>query len=351
MSASSIPNLNIFRRGARGRGRGDGESRLASSRSRDDIVRRTDDDAATSRTSAVKAGYLDDPFAEHMTDDSYPRRLPLMNRGTYVRTRGIDRIVDTFLTNTTGSKQIISLGAGSDTRYFRLKRQYKGIDLVYHELDFRENNEKKLRRLRSPTCASLIKDLCDLDILTTSRTEDSFASPSYYIHSVDLRTLPQQGLPTAINRNLPTLIMSECCLVYLSPDEADAVLSYFCHAFQDGPLAVVIYEPVRPNDAFGKTMIRNLVARGIHLQTIEKYADLQSQEQRLADLNFTAQAEDINFIWSVWISQDEKDRVDKLEWMDEIEEFVLLAQHYCIAWGWRPYQDNSQWSMLPTRAS
>lgn len=340
MSASGIPNLNAFRRGTRGRGRGDADTGFAPLKSRDDIVRCTDDDAATSRTSAVKAGYLDDPFAEHMTTDSYPRRLPLMNRGTYVRTQGIDRIVDTFLASTSEPKQIISLGAGSDTRYFRVKRQHRDLDLVYHELDFRENNEKKLRRLRSPGCASLIKDLCDLDILTTSQTEGAFASPDYHIHSIDLRTLSQQGLPAEIDRGRSTLIISECCLVYLSPDEADTTLSYLSNTFQDTSLAVVIYEPIRPSDAFGKTMIRNLVARGIHLQTIEKYADLPSQKQRLADLGLTAQAEDINSIWSSWISQDEKDRVEKLEWMDEVEEFVLLAQHYCIAWGWRSFQDD-----------
>lgn len=48
----------------------------------DQVVRNTDNDAATSRLSAVDAGYLEDPFARLLTPgDGVHRRLPLMNRG------------------------------------------------------------------------------------------------------------------------------------------------------------------------------------------------------------------------------------------------------------------------------
>lgn len=90
MSAPHIPNLNTFRRGgARGRGRGrrfpgdpstqEHESEAAQ---KDRIIRNTDNDAATSRLSAVEAGYLGDDFAALLSQGSpVQRRLPLMNRG------------------------------------------------------------------------------------------------------------------------------------------------------------------------------------------------------------------------------------------------------------------------------
>jgi len=28
-----------------------------------------------------------------------------------------------------------------------------------------------------------------------------------------------------------------------------------------------------------------------------------------------------------------------LEWLDEVEEWKLLASHYCVAWGWRDGED------------
>ena len=46
-------------------------------------------------------------------------------------------------------------------------------------------------------------------------------------------------------------------------------------------------------------------------------------------------AADIDFIWQRWVSEDEKERVAGLEMLDEMEEWKLLAAHYCISWGWR----------------
>ncbi|KAK5206828.1 carboxy methyl transferase for protein phosphatase 2A [Exophiala xenobiotica] len=373
MSAPAIPNLNTLRRGGlRGRGRGRGAvsvggAPLTSSKiiQHDAIVQNTDNDAATSRLSAVDAGYLEDPYARLMTSgDDVARRLPLMNRGTYVRTTGIDRVVQTFLSaGGTARKQIISLGAGSDTRYFRLKQKHRDLDVVYHEIDFEANTRRKIGRLRSPPFSAAAKNLAGIDVhaqdVEISADGASLTSPEYTIHPQDLRRLPQHdtGLP-GIDKSLPTLIISECCLVYLPPDDADAVLQYFSNVFPSTtPLAIVIYEPIRPHDPFGMTMVRNLTSRGIQLQTLEKYAGLEEQRKRLEAHGFNADADgdgirgeseaaDIEFIWRQWVAPDEKERIDGLEWMDEVEEFVLLAQHYCISWGWRGFTDSEAWAGL-----
>jgi hypothetical protein len=87
MSGPQIPNLNSLRRGGlRGRGRGSLANDHGLSRgkqaNKDEIIRNTDNDAATSRISAVEAGYLDDPFARSLyIVGDVVRRLPLMNRG------------------------------------------------------------------------------------------------------------------------------------------------------------------------------------------------------------------------------------------------------------------------------
>lgn len=262
-----------------------------------------------------------------------------------MRTTAIDRIVDTFLSSTQGSRQIISLGAGSDTRYFRLKRDAKHSNFTYHEVDFQENNHAKVTRLQKPQCRDTILSLCNVNLEAVETTEDGLRSEEYSIHAIDLRRLPHQL--DWLDTSKPTLIISECCLIYLSPDEADQALSYFSRLISSAPMTVVIYEPFRPNDPFGKTMIRNLTSRGIVLQTIERYSDVEDQCQRLTKYGFEARAIDTSAVWRSWISQSEKERVDKLEWMDEIEEFELLAQHYCVAWGWRLYQDDTLWQTLP----
>ena len=254
-------------------------------------------------------------------------------------------------------KQFISLGAGSDTRYFRLRQRHPTVDLSYHELDFPANTRSKITRLRAPPFAGTLKQKAHIDITSADFDvlEDGarLRSKDYCIHPQDLRQLaPGKPALPGIDTSLPTLLISECCLIYLPPNEADGVLKYFEDLFDTSvPLAVVVYEPIRPSDSFGRTMVSNLIARGIHLQTLEKYADLEQQKERLRRYGFGgreggAEAADIDFIWKHWVGEAEKERVEGLEWMDEVEEFVLLARHYCVAWGWRGFEDGSAWRSL-----
>lgn len=48
------------------------------------------------------------------------RKAPLINVGTHHRTAALDAVVDSFLTAAGARVQIVSLGAGSDTRFWRL---------------------------------------------------------------------------------------------------------------------------------------------------------------------------------------------------------------------------------------
>ena len=252
--------------------------------------------------------------------------------------------MDTFLSSIKEQKQIISLGAGSDTRYFRLKREKKHTNFFYHELDFEENNKTKINRLQTAQCVQKVKDLCDVDLKAFKTTNGEMWSPEYSIHAIDLRKPPEK--PEWLETTIPTLLVSECCLIYLSPDKADGLLTYFSGLFTSAPLSIVIYEPFRPYDPFGRTMIKNLTTRGIVLQTIEKYSDLDQQQHRLDDHGFSARVADTSFIWQKWIAQEEKDRVDKLEWLDEVEEFELLARHYCVSWAWRHFAETTGWQNL-----
>lgn len=54
---------------------------------KDKVVQQTDQDASVSRMSAVRIGYLNDPFAKEFTSIEAPRRYPIINRGT-VRSYG-----------------------------------------------------------------------------------------------------------------------------------------------------------------------------------------------------------------------------------------------------------------------
>lgn len=283
-----------------------------------------------------------------------------------MRTTTIDQLVARFLGPSSPEnkhrKQIISLGAGSDTRVFRFLSS-RTPDFIYHELDFAVNTTAKIRAIRSAPELQRVLGIGSTDgesQVTVSEAGDALHSPSYHIHPVDLRSLstcsdPAAALP-GVETGLPTLLISECCLVYLSPAEAEKVVAFFTEGLfgsgsastpnveRDGaPLGLIIYEPIRPNDAFGEVMVSNLAARGIQLQTLHKYASLEAQRTRFRDHGFRdgQAAGDIEFIWKSWVSEEEKGRVAGLEMLDEMEEWELLARHYCIAWGWRDRDDIS----------
>lgn len=347
----------------RGRGRGSNilddpaaPSQEGRDAARDTLVQQTDLDASVSRLSAVEVGYMHDPFAKLFVTSESQRRFPIINRGTYVRTEAIDNLVDHFLYNCVSSKkQIVSLGAGSDTRFFRLmQKDHAGSSdhesgllrdsLIYHEIDFSENVVRK----KDVICRSSM--LCELIGIPSPTSEDGVDTPNYHLHALDLRTLnPEAPVPQALSNvdpSLPTLLISECCLVYLEPALADKAVQYFTRFLfpPPTPFGMILYEPIHPNDAFGKVMVSNLASRGIVLQTLRKYGSLEAQAARMRAYGFdNSEGSDMNKLWQKGVDEEEKLRVSRLEMVDEIEEWELLAAHYCVVSAWRDGENSNIW--------
>ncbi|OAQ94886.1 Leucine carboxyl methyltransferase superfamily [Purpureocillium lilacinum] len=348
MAAPSIPNLLSLRgggRGGRGGGRGTGSASIGSRRhghaSADAVIQDTDTDAAVSRLSAVDLGYLEDPYARFFVSGPPTRRLPIINRGTYMRTQALDQIVATFLAETRGQgpRQIISLGAGTDTRPFRALEWPNTDDLIYHETDFAETCRRKLHIVRSaPAMARQLEDVEAAEGGSWSARPAKGPS-EYHCHAGDLRDMHDRfaaagGMPASMRTDVPTLVLSECCLCYLTQRDSERVLGVFRERMPR--LAVVIYEPMPLGDAFGQVMVSNLRARSISMPSLERYRDVAGQEGRLRDAGFDAVGHaTIKDAWDQWVGGDERRRVDGLEGLDEVEEWQLLAAHYVVVWGTR----------------
>ncbi|KAF2859494.1 leucine carboxyl methyltransferase [Piedraia hortae CBS 480.64] len=343
---STIPHLSTLGAGSRRRTRlrGQGGRNEGDVIDPDSIIQQTDCDASNSRISAVALGYLDDKFAKEFSapGDEPQRRYPIINRGTYVRTTAIDQLAKSFLRTTHDGqrKQIISLGAGSDTRFWRLWKESNHQEQVdYYEFDFEPNVSRKRSAIQQSSVLS--------SVLVKARE----GGWNYHLHALDLRQLAGDEPPNLpdISINAPTLLLSECCLCYVDPDSAMGVLKYFTTTLQ-GPCSLILYEPIRPFDAFGKTMVSNLGSRKIHLQTLKRYGTLEAQRQRLRLSGFIdgQGARDVLHMYQddAWVSPDERARLEKLEWLDEVEEWKLLASHYCVAWGWRGEVFGRAWEAL-----
>ena len=82
-------------------------------------IQQTNDDAAMCKASCVNLGYFQDPHIRYFVKDNI-RRPPLINRGYWTRVTTINKIIQLITDN--GIKfQIVNLGAGFDTLFWKLK--------------------------------------------------------------------------------------------------------------------------------------------------------------------------------------------------------------------------------------
>lgn len=272
---------------------------------------KTDFDALESKASCVQKNYYEDQYLHYFTKQVRPR-LPLINIGTYCRVKALDLCIQDFL-KTNGPKRIISLGCGSDTRPFHLLPQYPDLEIL--ELDFEVAVAKKIK---------VINQHADLQAAIGEYTaqESKLTSSRYTLVGCDIREFdfPQDSIPT--------LVLAECCLCYMSTSDANKLITKLTSHLQTW---LLFYEPIGLNDEFGRVMIENLEMRGLYMPTIAEYPTIESQLHRLKTLGLIPlKYGDIETIRNNWFSNTERERLSKLELLDEVEEMNLLLKHYVI---------------------
>ncbi|KIJ65957.1 hypothetical protein HYDPIDRAFT_174736 [Hydnomerulius pinastri MD-312] len=326
--------------------------RLGRERAQDaeSAIRQTDTDAALARLSAVKKGYLEDPYIAHLVPRAQfqPARPPLINVGTYVRSEAIDRLVGQWMDLSAQEDkpcQIVSLGAGSDTRFWRIAAGPRRDSLkAYLELDFPDVTTKKAMAIRKSKDLSAV--LGSSENVTLDQGGTALHSPKYHLLPCDLRQPPSKIFPSLIGEilspSLPTLLLFECVLVYMSPEASSAIIQWFVDYFaQSGPdtsgagvLGAIVYEMFGLQDAFGQVMMNNLRSRNVSLPGASPYPTLESLPKRFTQHDFAlSNALTLRKIREQYIGHSELERISSLEMLDEVEELNLVLEHYAITWG------------------
>jgi len=314
--------------------------------STDASVQGTNDDASVSKLSAVNLGYVEDPYLSHFVRGA-ARRAPLINRGYYARMSAMRRIALAFLASggtSPDQKQVLSLGAGFDTLYFWL--QERGVaPRAYCEVDFAEVTSRKAAVIDAvPTLRSCMHTPAGADQPSISPQKGTIHAKGYSLVPADIRdaAMVERAVfgDAGLDRSLPTLVLSECVLVYLPPKESAAIVGWVASAFEAA--AMVIYEQIGPDDAFGRQMLQNLEVRGCPLLGLHATPTLAAHEARLTRAGFErASALEMATIYSEWLDKADLKRAERLELFDEFEEFHLLMRHYCIALGTKGVPDLS----------
>lgn len=160
-------------------------------------------------------------------------------------------------------------------------------------------------------------------------------SDVYNSSSVDLRDLGAVERVLAevgLDKNVPTLFLSECVLIYMTVEESARLIEWTSKDFANSYF--VLYEQVEPHDNFGQAMISNLKSRGCPLLSIMEYPTIKDQENRFSSRGWEhVEVWNMEKVYKEVVSKNskEKARVDSLEMMDELEEENLFNRHYFVA--------------------
>mmetsp|Transcript_47993 Transcript_47993/g.79859 ORF Transcript_47993/g.79859 Transcript_47993/m.79859 type:complete len:332 (-) Transcript_47993:598-1593(-) len=298
------------------------------------------EDAAISKLSAARMGYFRDELI-HFFVRRPTRRSPLINRGYWTRVNALRRLLRQFLEagGPNVQKQVLSIGAGFDTTYFQLKGEGQAPHL-YVEVDFPEIVQRKRDIISQHSQLYSILELG----ATPPGSHDSgdLHASGYHLIGLDLRkrsSLDDLVRISGLDLNTPTFILAECVLVYMEPSESECILSWLAKSFQTAAFAN--YEMILPDDPFGKSMLENIQARGCSLLGYHACGTLDLQKKRFLSAGWdSAHALDMMDIYSKCLDSHDRSRVEKLEIFDELEEWRLMQQHYCISWAIRQPQDS-----------
>eukprot|EP01090_Pellita_catalonica_P012170 TRINITY_DN2587_c0_g1_i1.p2 TRINITY_DN2587_c0_g1~~TRINITY_DN2587_c0_g1_i1.p2 ORF type:complete len:339 (+),score=49.48 TRINITY_DN2587_c0_g1_i1:37-1017(+) len=301
----------------------------------DEKVIQTNDDASASKFSAVRLGYFADKFLKYFVPQPV-RRMPLINRGYYTRVVALHSLIDQFLSLgvETKKRQIVILGAGFDTTFFQLQEKIQQQQLTVFEIDFPQVIATKTAIItRTKELSDLVGQIWPQETLTKLGLTGLHSNKLHLIPQ-DLRDTEQLSkvlIASGLDPTVPTLFLSECVLIYMTVETSNALVKWVGETF---PTAVFIaYEQIKPNDPFGKIMLKNLAERGVSLKSIHAHPDLDAQKKRFTEFGWTsAGGVDMNFI-EQWLPRSEIQRINRLEMFDEIEELLLMQGHYCIVWG------------------
>ncbi|PWN22175.1 S-adenosyl-L-methionine-dependent methyltransferase [Microstroma glucosiphilum] len=381
--------------------------------------------ASGSSSHAGPGGSTLSSLPRHLGPPPVTRRPPIINIGTYLRCEMIDRLVEDFLLadaegardGTSARKgkgrQIISVGAGSDARYWRIMSNSRLAPHLSHylELDFPQIVTKKLASIqRFPRLQEHLHPASPLDPQAQAESSSgnsegpALHTQKYTLQSCDLRALSgsspgaqAESLLASLDPDTPTLILAECVLAYMPPEASVQLLKRIASKIEYGSeVRGICYEMCVAGDdggeggdvlgegsvqqqtrekqqqkqmqsegsgdvsKFGKVMLANLETRGLSLQGARAFptplshanrfraaftpshrihassAGVGSTSGTVTGLSGTviAGASSLRQIWRS-LPPQERERLSRVEGLDEVEELELLLSCYSLSWATR----------------
>ncbi|XP_028845719.1 leucine carboxyl methyltransferase 1 [Denticeps clupeoides] len=300
----------------------------------DEAVRATCDDASSCKRFATSKGYWSDPYIQYFVRQAGERKAPEINRGYYARVQGMSHLLEAFIRRTEGNCQVVNLGAGLDTNFWRLK-DGNLLPKKYFEVDFPMIVARKIHNIKTkpPLSKSLIETHSTDSLMMDGHSLDS---DRFCIVAADLRDvldMEDKLKKFQLDPGLPTLFLSECVMVYMTPEQSSRLVRWASDTFHTAMF--INYEQVNMADRFGQVMIENLQRRQCTLAGADTCQSLDSQKERFLNAGWeSADALDMMTVYGL-LPQEDVARIERLEFLDEKELLQQLLQHYCISWAFK----------------
>ena len=290
-------------------------------------VEGTNDYSIVSKLSAASAGYFEDPFLQEFVEKKR-RRAGLINWGYYIRYKSLECSFETIVKNLCQKNnrkfQILSIGAGFDTTYFNVKSKNKTENFVFFEVDLPSNVARKSKLIER-------SEICRKQLKAPKFSEDGIVDDNFVLFACDLAD--QVRLDARLSKfgfdfSLPTVILSECVITYMQEKDSTSLIKFLASKLAHA--SFIVYEQIRPSDAFGQFMVEHFKNIGSPIKGVHKYSSTRAHEMRYRDSGWRhSTSKTLTDVFHS-LDKEEVERIRNLEPFDEYEEFFLKMSHYLV---------------------
>lgn len=311
------------------------------------LVMRTAEDAVKAKYAAVQTGYYHDPYIAAFYPAFMQKRPPpvqvIIKRGTFARVVCVNKAISSFVAAALNASdggniaQVVVLGAGKDTSFFRLLQSelLRDAAVKWFEVDHDEVFREKvtvIERFKSLFGAKIEKNGRIYEVQSAGSTP---WPASCHLIPFDLKENPASLIETlktlGMTSDAPTLIVCECVQMYLPTEAVGSLLNAFCNACSD--CHICSYEPILGSDSFGKMMEGNLTKAGVahpgsclvQTRTLHDYLNSMKRAGFVCSTGC-----DMYAAYETIVPASERLAANKCEFLDELEEWILIMRHYCF---------------------
>jgi [phosphatase 2A protein]-leucine-carboxy methyltransferase len=266
-------------------------------------------DAANAKLSAISRGYFIDPYIEYFVPMEV-RQIPPMNLGYFVRTLAMSEAVSRFQKVHGESIQVVCLGGGYDTLFWRLRDKNVKVG-HWFDIDLPHVVSRKSLVFDNEIFQPLDNySLLECDMAQPNLLENVLKSNGFVV-------------------DVPTVFLDECTLIYVEPNSVDLIIKFAGSLKASG---FISYAMVKPDDPFGQLMVENFNNFGAPLKGIVPYPTVQSHRERFLNGGYKkVKAVDMDVAMNKLLTREEYIRVHRLEIHDDPEELSFMLSHYVLA--------------------